>query len=120
MLVDLTDENVLAAQLGDIGTEKLVSEGKSTARLSSNVKVTKSFCNFTKASFIVNLNHSLVERLIEVTTHLRNTVEIVTCFVFNDLGETDGSVAIAGQVIDVKEVFALGETGLHFCFFFCL
>jgi hypothetical protein len=89
VLVNLAHEDVLTAKLGNVGTEELVGERKSAAGFALNVEVTESLGNFAEARLIVDLDDSLVERLVEVATDLRNTIKIVAGLFLDDLGEAD-------------------------------
>ena len=117
-LVNFADKNVVATELGNVGTEELIGERKGTAGLASDIEVSEGTGNFTKLGLIIDLNDGLVEGLVEVAAHLRNTIKIVTSLFLDDISELDRGVVLTGKVINVEQVLSLGHTGLHCHFLF--
>jgi len=85
---DLLDEEVVLNESLGVGTEKLIVEGETSALASINFEISEHLASFLELLSVRNLNDGSVERLVDISLDLRNTLKINTGFL-EDLGNLD-------------------------------
>lgn len=101
---DTSDEQVVFSESLDVGAEKFILEGEGAALLSVDVEVAKSLEDLVELSVVVDFDDGGVEGLVEVTTYLGFTLDVVLGFFFDDLGQLCGGELASGQVVEVDEI----------------
>jgi len=114
---DLFDEKVVINKSLGVGSEKLIVEGKSSALSAFNFEISENLASFFELLRIRNLNDGGVERFVDVSLDLRNTLKIDSGFL-KKLRNFNRGVVFLGEVVKIEEILLVQwvKVGHGFCF----
>jgi hypothetical protein len=94
ILGDLSDEEVVVNETGDVGTEEVGLVGKGSAGLAFKREVSELLGNLDELVGVVDLDDSGVEGFVLFTTDLGHVLQVVASEVFDNLSEGSGSLVL--------------------------
>jgi len=92
---DLLNEEIVINESLGVGTEKLIVEGEGSALSSINFEISEHLASFFELLRVSNLNDGSVERFVDISLDLGNTLKINTGFL-EDLRNLDRGVVFLG------------------------